>query len=192
MGDVARSHETVAYPEDKDLVSDDELRAIAREARPKMVLCGYSSYPRDLDYAAFKSIADEVGALTMADVRKLPRVEMITEFKCIEGWSEIVYWGGVRLRDFLEAFPPQIEKASQFHPSAFVNSLPEYIAFETPDGQYYRLVPVRAPGPGPTPEMVTIAPSQATANVAPVSNCRLINFEDNEYQPEYTTVCGPQ
>ncbi|PAY07262.1 serine hydroxymethyltransferase [Bradyrhizobium sp. UFLA03-84] len=46
----------------------DELRAIAREARPKMVLCGYSSYPRDLDYAAFKNIADEVGAITMADV----------------------------------------------------------------------------------------------------------------------------
>ncbi|WP_420969159.1 serine hydroxymethyltransferase [Bradyrhizobium sp. B120] len=46
----------------------DELRAIAREARPKMVLCGYSSYPRDLDYAAFKNIADDVGALTMADV----------------------------------------------------------------------------------------------------------------------------
>ncbi|MBW7963256.1 serine hydroxymethyltransferase [Bradyrhizobium sp. BR 10261] len=46
----------------------DELRAIAREVRPKMVLCGYSSYPRDLDYAAFKSVADEVGALTMADV----------------------------------------------------------------------------------------------------------------------------
>ena len=40
--------------------------------------------------------------------------------------------------------------------------------------------------------MVTIAPSQATANVAPVSNWRLVNFEDNEYQPEYTTVCGPQ
>jgi hypothetical protein len=75
--------------------------------------------------------------LTMADVRKLPHVEMVTEFKCIEGWSEIVYWGGVRLRDFLEAFPPQIEDASQFHPSEFVNSLPEYIAFETPDGQYY-------------------------------------------------------
>ncbi|WP_439404885.1 serine hydroxymethyltransferase [Bradyrhizobium sp. DASA03076] len=46
----------------------DELRAIARKARPKMVLCGYSSYPRDLDYVAFKSVADEVGALTMADV----------------------------------------------------------------------------------------------------------------------------
>ena len=33
-----------------------------------MVLCGYTSYPRDYDYAEFKKIADEVGALTMADV----------------------------------------------------------------------------------------------------------------------------
>ena len=59
-----------------------------------------------------------------------------------------------------------------------------------PDGHYYRLVPVRGPAPG----QAAIS-SQATANVAPVapvSNCRLINFEDNEYQPEYTTVCGPQ
>ncbi|MEH2687767.1 serine hydroxymethyltransferase [Bradyrhizobium diazoefficiens] len=55
-------------PSNGGAIDFDELRAIAREARPKMVLCGYSSYPRDLDYAAFKSIADEVGALTMADV----------------------------------------------------------------------------------------------------------------------------
>ncbi len=40
--------------------------------------------------------------------------------------------------------------------------------------------------------MMAIMPGQATANVAPVSSCRLINFEDNEYEPEYTTVCGPQ
>jgi hypothetical protein len=33
---------------------------------------------------------------------------------------------------------------------------------------------------------------QATASVAPVSNCRLINFVNQEYQPEYTTACGPQ
>jgi hypothetical protein len=62
----------------------------------------------------------------------------------------------------------------------------------TPDGQYYRLVPVKAPPTGTEPEMVTITPGTTVANVAPVSNCRLINFEDNEYQPEYTTVCGPQ
>ncbi|MFL6654950.1 MAG: serine hydroxymethyltransferase, partial [Sulfurifustis sp.] len=46
----------------------DELRRVAKEARPKIVLCGYSSYPRDYDYRSFKAVADEVGALTMADV----------------------------------------------------------------------------------------------------------------------------
>jgi len=45
----------------------DQLRKQAIEAKPKMVLCGYTSYPRDLDYVRFKEIADEVGAITMAD-----------------------------------------------------------------------------------------------------------------------------
>ena len=44
------------------------LRRIARETRPRLVLCGYTSYPRDYDYARFKEVADEVGALAMADV----------------------------------------------------------------------------------------------------------------------------
>lgn len=44
------------------------LREVARATKPKMVVCGYSSYPRDYDYADFKRVADEVGAITMADV----------------------------------------------------------------------------------------------------------------------------
>ena len=47
----------------------DAVRATAlSEIRPKLVLCGHSSYPRELDYARFRAIADAVGALTMADV----------------------------------------------------------------------------------------------------------------------------
>lgn len=46
----------------------EHLRAVARETKPKLVVCGYSSYPRDYDYTDFKRVADEVGALTMADV----------------------------------------------------------------------------------------------------------------------------
>ncbi|HEY2772696.1 MAG TPA: serine hydroxymethyltransferase [Candidatus Binatia bacterium] len=46
----------------------DELLRVAKETRPKIVLCGYSSYPRDYDYRAFKSVADEIGAMTMADI----------------------------------------------------------------------------------------------------------------------------
>lgn len=46
----------------------EQLRRIALETRPKIVLCGYTSYPRDYDYSTFRSIATEVGALAMADV----------------------------------------------------------------------------------------------------------------------------
>lgn len=45
----------------------DLLRKNALETKPKMVLCGYTSYPRDIDYTRFKEIADEVGAITMTD-----------------------------------------------------------------------------------------------------------------------------
>jgi glycine hydroxymethyltransferase len=55
-------------PDQGGAIDYDAVRALARQTRPKLVLCGFSSYPRDLDYAAFKSIADEVGARTMADV----------------------------------------------------------------------------------------------------------------------------
>lgn len=46
----------------------DNLRAMALEHKPKMILVGYSAYSREIDYAAVKAIADEVGALTMADI----------------------------------------------------------------------------------------------------------------------------
>ena len=75
--------------------------------------------------------------LTMADVKKLPHVEMVTEFKCIEGWSEIVYWGGARLRDFLAAFPPLNGSRNQFDSREWASRIPKYVGFETPDGQYY-------------------------------------------------------
>jgi glycine hydroxymethyltransferase len=46
----------------------DHVRDMALRHKPRLLLCGYSSYPRDLDYVAFKAIADEVGAYTMADI----------------------------------------------------------------------------------------------------------------------------
>jgi len=46
----------------------DEIRAIAREAKPKMIVAGWSAYSRTVDWAAFASIAREVGALFMVDV----------------------------------------------------------------------------------------------------------------------------
>lgn len=45
-------------------------------------------------------------SLTLDDIRRLPVHEMITELRCIEGWSTIVKWKGARLADLMAKFPP--------------------------------------------------------------------------------------
>ncbi len=50
------------------LVDMDEVERLAKEHRPKMVIAGWSAYPRQLDFAAFRRIADEVGAYLMVDM----------------------------------------------------------------------------------------------------------------------------
>lgn len=46
----------------------DEMRKVALKEKPKIILAGFSAYPRELDYAKMKAIADEVGAYTVADM----------------------------------------------------------------------------------------------------------------------------
>lgn len=50
------------------LVDYDMLEAKAREVKPKLIICGASAYSRDWDYARIRKVADEVGALVMADI----------------------------------------------------------------------------------------------------------------------------
>lgn len=50
------------------LIDYEEIERLAREHKPKLILVGYSAYSREIDYARIKRIADEVGALTMADI----------------------------------------------------------------------------------------------------------------------------
>jgi glycine hydroxymethyltransferase len=51
-----------------ETIDFDSVRARAREIQPKMILTGYSAYPRTIDFARFREIADEVGAYLFADV----------------------------------------------------------------------------------------------------------------------------
>lgn len=64
-----RYYRFVAYGVDPvtELIDMDEVRALALEHRPKILLAGYSAYSRQLDYAAFRAIADEVGAVFVVD-----------------------------------------------------------------------------------------------------------------------------
>jgi glycine hydroxymethyltransferase len=65
-----RLYEIAAYEVDRQtsLIDMDEVARIARERRPKLLLAGWSAYPRQLDFPRFREIADEVGALLMVDM----------------------------------------------------------------------------------------------------------------------------
>ena len=62
-------------------------------------------------------------SLTLDDIKVLPRHQMITELRCIEGWSIIVQWTGARLADLMVKVPPA--------------HLPRFVSLETPDRGYY-------------------------------------------------------
>ncbi len=53
---------------DDHLIDYDEARELAKQHRPKLIFCGATAYPRIVDFEAFRSIADEVGAILVADI----------------------------------------------------------------------------------------------------------------------------
>jgi glycine hydroxymethyltransferase len=68
-------HKPVFYPlhyeanhPEFERIDYDAVRKVVLEHKPKVLMCGYSAYPRRIDFAAFRRIADEVGALLVADV----------------------------------------------------------------------------------------------------------------------------
>ena len=66
--------------------------------------------------------------ITLDDLKKLPKQEIIFEFKCIEGWSQIQHWGGVRFVDVMNHYKIGQKDAE---------NLFEYVGMETPDDKYY-------------------------------------------------------
>jgi DMSO/TMAO reductase YedYZ molybdopterin-dependent catalytic subunit len=74
--------------------------------------------------------------LTIDDIKALPKQEIVYEFKCIEGWSQIQHWGGVRLSDFMAHYKLGTHSGNAPNPDA-TNDLFKYIGLETPDKGYY-------------------------------------------------------
>src|ERR1700709_949348 len=65
-----RLYDIAPYEVDREthLIDMDEVERIAKERRPKLILRGWAAYSRQLDFARFRAIADEVGALLMVDM----------------------------------------------------------------------------------------------------------------------------
>ena len=75
--------------------------------------------------------------LTLDDIKRLPRTEMTTEFKCIEGWSMIVNWAGVRFSDFVAAVRPNTKSGNPADISNRPGDLLPYVSLVTPDEGYF-------------------------------------------------------
>jgi DMSO/TMAO reductase YedYZ molybdopterin-dependent catalytic subunit len=63
--------------------------------------------------------------IKLDDIKKLPKTEIVFNFKCIEGWSQITHWGGVKFSEFMRAYGLNEEAAMK------------YLGLRTPDKQYY-------------------------------------------------------
>lgn len=95
---------------------------------------GLFGLSEDFDVAQWEltveGLADEnesIKQIKLAQIKALPRVEMITELKCIEGWAVVNRWVGARLSDFMTKYPP----------ATLDGELPAYVGLATPDGGYY-------------------------------------------------------
>lgn len=65
-----KAYNFIPYKVDRETgkIDMEEVRRLAHEHKPKMIIAGFSAYPRDIDWKQFKEIADEVGAISMADI----------------------------------------------------------------------------------------------------------------------------
>jgi DMSO/TMAO reductase YedYZ molybdopterin-dependent catalytic subunit len=79
----------------------------------------------------------EPRTVTLDDIKRLPRVEMTTELKCIEGWSVVVNWAGARLSDFVAAYGLGARPESPSDMQNRPQDLYRYVGLATPGDGYY-------------------------------------------------------
>lgn len=80
---------------------------------------------------------DDDLVLSLDDIKALPRVESITELKCIEGWSIVVRWTGARFSDFAARYLPQTLDGGRPDIANAPEKIVQYVSLATPDGGYF-------------------------------------------------------
>jgi len=76
-------------------------------------------------------------SLRLQDLQGLPRVDLVTELKCVEGWSEVMHFGGVNFRDFVTRFGLATKSGRAPDPEGNPNDLYRYVYLATPNEDYY-------------------------------------------------------
>lgn len=88
-------------------------------------------------FSSLSPMPSDTIIVTLGDIKKLPKTEVVFNFKCIEGWSQITWWGGVRFSDFAKKY----KIATHSNQSPDIKNNPDdmvnYCGLITPDGEYY-------------------------------------------------------
>ena len=107
------------------LVKTYPVEAAAKNVRVN----SYIGVEEDLDGDAWRlQVKKEDGstvAFSLDDIKKLPKKDIVYDFKCVEGWSQIQYWSGVPLKDVIAAFGLHDQTKMK------------YIGMQTPNKEYY-------------------------------------------------------
>jgi DMSO/TMAO reductase YedYZ molybdopterin-dependent catalytic subunit len=135
---VLDANEKIAssYFGDTHLVPTFRVEDAAKKARVN----GYdgikSPIPEDWHLHIDQNAGSEPLMLTIDEVKALPKHEIVYEFKCIEGWSQVQYWGGARLSDFMAKYKLGTRSGNAPTPNNTAD-LFKYVGLETPDEGYY-------------------------------------------------------
>ncbi len=107
------------------LVKEYPLSAAAKKVRVN----GSDGLEDDVDTASWRlNVVRQKGdtlSLSLADIKKLPKKDIVFDFKCIEGWSQVTHWAGVPLKTFLQTYGLTEE------------SKMAYVGMQTPNKKYY-------------------------------------------------------
>ena len=76
-------------------------------------------------------------AITLRAVQGLPRTDLVTELKCVEGWSQVMHFSGVRFLDFVTQFSLATRSGRAPDPEGNPQDLYRYVYLATPDADYY-------------------------------------------------------
>ena len=102
---------------------------LPKEAAPRVRVNGNVGMGDNFDPATWKlKVVKSPGDtlyVSMDEIKELPKTELIFDFKCIEGWSQVTHWAGVKFSDF----------AARYHLDAQTDM--RYMGLITPDKKYY-------------------------------------------------------
>lgn len=114
-----------------NLVSNGHLAKSfpVKEAEKNVRVNGDAGMSANFDTAAWKlQLIRKPGDtlyITLREIKALPKTDIIFDFKCIEGWSQVTHWAGVKFSDFVKNYG--LDEQSQM----------KYTGLHTPDNQYY-------------------------------------------------------